>query len=139
VYITLIARSLNPSIAIVSRASEAASAERLAHAGATSVVSPYITSGRRMALLAVRPHVVDFLEFTRHGTSDCRIEEIRIDPDSHLLGRPLREACAGALPLLIRRADSTLEPNPAPTTTLHPGDTVIVFGAPGDLRPIEDE
>lgn len=139
VYITLIAHSLNPALAIVSRASEAASAERLTHAGASSVVSPYTTSGRRMALLAVRPHVVDFLEFTRVGSSDFRIEEIRVDADSRLVGRPLRQACGGALPLLIRRADGALEPNPDPETAVRAGDTLIVFGDPGALRPIEDE
>ncbi len=137
VYITLIARSLNPSIAIVSRASQAASAERLTRAGASSVVSPYVTSGRRMALLAVRPHVVDFLEFTRAGASGDRLEEIRVDPDSHLLGQPLKQACRGALPLLIHRADGTVLPNPDPDTILGPGDTLIVFGDPGALRPIE--
>ncbi|MER6034058.1 TrkA family potassium uptake protein [Streptomyces sp. NPDC001835] len=139
VYITLIAHSLNPSLAIVSRASEAASAERLTHAGASSVVSPYITSGRRMALLAVRPHVVDFLEFTRAGSSDVRIEEIRVDAGSRLVGRPLRQACGGALPLLIRRADGSLEPHPDPETAVQAGDTMIVFGDPGALRPIEDD
>ncbi len=138
VYITLTARALNPAIAIVSRASEPASVDRLARAGASSVVSPYVTSGRRMALLAVRPHIVDFLEFSRPGTSDCRLEEIRIAADSHLLGRPLRQACKGVLPLLVRRADGTLLPHPDPDSALHPGDTLIVFGDLGALRPIEE-
>ncbi|MGW7006728.1 potassium channel family protein [Streptomyces sp. NPDC054933] len=139
VYITLVARSLNPKISIVARASEAASAELLSHAGATSVVSPYVTSGRRMALLALRPHVVDFLEFTRRGTENWRLEEIQIDAGSHLLGRPLGQVCKDVLPLLVRRADGGLLPHPDLDCTLTPGDTLVVFGNPGELRPIEDE
>ncbi|WP_377267873.1 potassium channel family protein [Peterkaempfera sp. SMS 1(5)a] len=139
VYITVVARSLNPTIAIVARASEPATVGRLAHAGANSIVSPYVISGRRMALLAVRPHVVDFLEFARPGASDCRMEEIRVDHGSHLVRRPLRDACPGVVPLLIRRADGELQPSPDPDSTLHPGDTVIVFGDLRALRPLEDE
>lgn len=138
VYITLVARALNPAIAIVARCSDPASEVRLRHAGATSVVSPYVTSGRRMALLALRPRVVDFLEFTRHGDSDYRLEEILVDTDSDLPGRPLRHACPGALPLLIRRADGRLLPHPDPDATLCPGDTVIVFGNRGALRALEE-
>ncbi len=138
VYITVVARSLNPDIAIVARAAEPASAQRLYHAGATSVVSPYVTSGRRMALLALRPRVVDFLEFTRGATPGWRLEEILIDSGSHLVGKPLRQACQRALPLLIRRAEGDLVPNPDLDSTLAPGDAVIVFGDPRALRPIED-
>ncbi|MGW1894435.1 potassium channel family protein [Streptomyces sp. NPDC002004] len=137
-YITVVARSLNPDIAIVARSSEPPSAQRLVHAGADSVVSPYVTSGRRMALLAVRPHVVDFLELTRPGASDSRLDEIRVDAESRLIGMSLRQACPGAVPLLIRRADGTLQPNPDADSTLRPGDTLIVFGDPGVLRPLED-
>lgn len=139
VYITLVARSLNPHIAIVARAAEPASAQRLMHAGAASVVSPYVTSGRRMAMQALRPHVVDFLELSRPGTPGWRLEEILIDADSHLVGQSLRQVSQRATPLLIRRADGGLVPNPEPDTTLQPSDTVIVFGDPGALRPIEDD
>jgi voltage-gated potassium channel len=139
VYITLVARSLNPSIAIVARAADPASAQRLMNAGAASVVSPYVTSGRRMAMQALRPHVVDFLELSRPGTPGWRLEEILIDPGSHLVGQTLRHVSQRAIPLLIRHADGQLMTNPEPDSTLRPGDTVIVFGDPGALRPIEDD
>ena len=56
VFITIVARSLSPDLLIVARAAREHSADRLYRAGATHVVSPYVTSGRRMANLAIRPH-----------------------------------------------------------------------------------
>jgi voltage-gated potassium channel len=137
VFITLVARSLNPQIAIVARAGEPASADRLFRAGANRVVSPYVTSGRRMALLALRPHVVDLLEISQRGDSHYRLEELLITEDSDLAGRTLGEGCGGAIPLLLRRKDGSLLPSPAQATPLDVGDVVVVFGEQGTLRPME--
>ena len=55
VYITLIARALNPKLWIVARASRAASIRRLELAGANQAVSPYLMAGHRMAEMALDP------------------------------------------------------------------------------------
>jgi len=55
VYITLIARNLNPTLWIVARASRAASIRRLELAGANHAVSPYVMAGHRMAEMALDP------------------------------------------------------------------------------------
>lgn len=137
VFITLVARSLNPAISIVARAGEATSADRLFRAGANRVVSPYVASGRRMALLALRPHVVDLLEITQRGDSQYRLEELLVTPGSGLAGRPLGQVRGGAIPLLLRRNDGTMVPSPAQSTVLQPGDVIVVFGDKGTLAPIE--
>jgi len=49
-FIALSARTLNPRLTIVARASESGSVAKLSRVGADSVVSPYALSGRRMAL-----------------------------------------------------------------------------------------
>lgn len=139
VYITLMARSLNASAAIVSRAAQPESADRLRRAGATRVVSPYTTSGRRMALLALRPSVVDFFEIAGRGSAEVRLEELVIGEGSELIGRSLSNACGAAVPLLVRRAGGELLANPAGTISLQAGDTVVIFGDPPSLRPIEQE
>jgi voltage-gated potassium channel len=59
VYITLIARSMNPKLWIVARASRAASIRRLELAGANQAVSPYLMAGHRMAEMAVDPGLED--------------------------------------------------------------------------------
>jgi voltage-gated potassium channel len=59
VYITLIARAMNPKLWIVARASRAASIRRLELAGANQAVSPYLMAGHRMAEMALDPTLED--------------------------------------------------------------------------------
>jgi voltage-gated potassium channel len=53
IFATLTARQLRPDIQIVARAAEEASESKLMAAGANDVISPYKTSGRAMAQLAL--------------------------------------------------------------------------------------
>jgi voltage-gated potassium channel len=127
VYITLMARSLNPDLMIVARASEPGSEARLERAGADRVVSPFVTSGRHMALMALRPQVVDPLEAGSLGERSLEVEERLIEPGSPLVSRSV--AAAGATVLAIRRADGRVVPNPAPSETLAGGDVVLLLSS----------
>lgn len=138
VYITLAARSLNPDIFIVARASEAVSADRLYRAGANRVISPYVSSGRHMALLALRPRVVDYFDLGLGEQPAVRLEELLIEPDSQLIGRSLDEVCVETIPLAIRR-DAQLVPNPDPQLRLAAGDLLILVGEQEALRPVEGD
>ncbi|MCE7700241.1 MAG: potassium channel protein [Methanobacterium paludis] len=62
VFVVLTARSLNPRIRIISRASEPNSDIKLKRAGATNVIMPERIGGSRMAKLVLQPDVVDFVE-----------------------------------------------------------------------------
>lgn len=137
-YITLVARSLNPNIDIVARAGEAQSADRLYRAGANRVVSPYVTSGRRMALLVLRPHVLDLLEISHRGDEQYRLEELLVTDDSDLVGHTLKDASGSAVPLLLRRTDGSVLPNPPGDTRLVGGDVLVLFGDGSALRPVEN-
>lgn len=132
VYITLIARSLNPDIYIVARASGPESPERLYRAGANRVISPYRSSGKQMALLVLRPRVVDSLEVLGR-----RLEELQVEAASELVGLPVHEACGAAVPLLIHRADGQTVANPGPEVRVQEGDRILAWGAAADLRPVE--
>lgn len=138
VYITLAARSLNPGIFIVARASEAVSADRLYRAGANRVISPYVSSGRHMALLALRPRVVDYFDLGLGEEPAIRLEELLIEPGSQLIGRSLDEVCVKTIPLAIRR-DAQLVPNPDPQIRLAAGDLLILVGEQEALRPVEGD
>lgn len=137
VYITVVARSLRPDLLIVARAAHDRSADRLYRAGANQVVSPYVTSGRRMANLAIRPHVVDFFDIARAGQPDLRLEELVIDAASPLVGCSLQELSGPAVPLLLRRQSGQLVANPAQQLRLEPGDTLVVYGEASALRPLD--
>ena len=137
IYITIVARSLRPELLIVARAAEDQSADRLYRAGANQVVSPYVTSGRRMANLAIRPHVVEFFDIARAGQPDLRLEELVISAQSPLVGRSLQDLAWPSAPLLLRRRDGQLLANPAPSLRLEPGDTLVVYGEAAALRPLD--
>ncbi len=137
VFITIVARSLSPGLLIVARAAREQSADRLYRAGATHVVSPYVTSGRRMANLALRPNVVEFFDVAGAGQPGLRLEELAITEGSPLAGRSLRELRGPAVPLLVRRPSGQLIANPARELQLQAGDVLVVFGEASDLNPLD--
>ena len=134
VYITLVARSLRQDLLIVARAAESQSADRLYRAGATRVVSPYVSIGRRMAQLAVRPNVVEFFDVAS-AQHDIRLEELAIPEDSALIGRTVEEVVGEALPLLVRRANGELFANPAGRMAVQGGDVLVLYGETRPIRP----
>lgn len=138
VYIALMARSMNPDIFIVARAGEAGSAERLHRAGADRVVSPYVTSGRHMALVSLRPRVVDFFEVVGLGGREARLDELAVEEGSPMIGRALTEACGEAVALLLRRGTGEVITNPKGDERLAPGDIIFLFGEPAVLRAVEE-
>lgn len=138
VYIALIARSLNDDIFIVARASEPDSAARLYKAGANRVISPYVTSGRHMAHLALRPGVVDYMEVESGDSRSLRLEEVEIDERSPFVDHTVQEACGGAHPLAIRHVNGEVEPHPDPQKRLHAGDLLVLLGEEEVLRPVEE-
>jgi voltage-gated potassium channel len=138
VYIALIARSLNDDIFIVARASEPDSAGRLYKAGADRVISPYVTSGRHMAQLALRPRVVDYMDVASGDSRSLRLEEVEVDERSPLVNQTVEEACGGAHPLAIRHSDGEVEPHPDSQQRLHAGDLLVLLGEDEVLRNVEE-
>ena len=139
-YTVLSAKSLNPGIRAIARASTEEALKKLQRAGADAVVSPYITGGRRMAAAALRPQVLDFMDGILTGRDrSFYLEEFLLDPQScPAVGQTLREARlrsqSGALVLAIRRADGTLIAGPTGDTQLLPEDLLICLGTAEQLR-----
>lgn len=127
VFVTIVARALNPDVYIVARASEANAADRMYKAGADRVVSPYVSSGRHMALLALRPRVVDYMDVTTDEGPGVRLEEVVVEARSALEGRLLSEVAGDAVPLVVKRVDGALIQMPDPTMRLGEGDVVVLL------------
>jgi voltage-gated potassium channel len=128
VYITLIARSLKPDLFIVARASEPGSDERLRRAGADRVISPYVSSGRHMARVALRPAFADVVAIESAGAPSIELDEISVDDDSSLRGRTVASAFPDRPVLAIRRRAGDLTPNPPSDLQLEAGDLVLLLG-----------
>ncbi|MBD1804991.1 potassium channel protein [Microcoleus sp. FACHB-SPT15] len=139
-YTVLSAKTLNPKIRAIARASTEEAVKKLQRAGADAVVSPYITGGRRMAAAALRPQVMDFVDGILTGTDRAfYLEEVLIEPQAcPIVGQTLREAKlrsqTGALVLAIRRAEGTLIAGPTGDTPLLPGDLLICMGTAEQIR-----
>jgi len=138
VYIVLAARALNPKLFVVARAGQPASVRRLELAGADRVISPYRMAGHHMAELALRPALLDVMEFLQHGDDSFAVEEMTVRPGSRASGRRLGEA--GLLEdrrgkvLALRRRDGSLHANPGADMELAEGDLLIVIGSADQLR-----
>jgi voltage-gated potassium channel len=128
VYIALTARSMSKDLFIVARASEPGSDDRLRRAGADRVVSPFVSSGRHMALVAMRPLVADVLEVESPGASSLRLEEVTVEPGSALDGTTIGEMRARTPVLALRSGDGSVEPHPADDRRLSAGDLVLLLG-----------
>ena len=76
-FVALTARSMNPNIKIISRASSESTEKKLKIAGVNSVVMPERVGGAHMATLVARPDVIEFLEhLSIKGDNPTNIEEI---------------------------------------------------------------
>ncbi|HEX7497603.1 MAG TPA: NAD-binding protein [Candidatus Limnocylindrales bacterium] len=136
VYVILSARALNPKLFVVARANSTDSEGRLMQAGADRVVSPYTMAGHRLAELATRPRVVDFIDAAlSHGELAFSMEEVEV-----VAGGPLNEATVGSLRdsgvfvLAIVTGEKSYEPNPPADRVLRAGETLVVSGSVPRLK-----
>ncbi len=130
VFITLTARAMNARLRIVARAAEQRSVDKLRRAGADEVISPYGLSGRRMALLALQPSVLEVLDLLDLG-ADIRLEEMAVQPGTPLHGTTIAEAqtrYAGVAILAVRQPGGNLSTSPDQGLRLGTGDLVIALG-----------
>jgi voltage-gated potassium channel len=139
-YTVLSAKTLNPKIRAIARASTEEALTKLQRGGADAVVSPYITGGKRMAAAALRPQVMDFVDGILTGSDRAfYMEEFLVDADyCPYTGQTLREARlrsqTGALVVAIRRSDGTLIVGPMADTGILAGDVLICMGTADQLR-----
>ncbi|WP_445634967.1 Potassium channel protein [Nostoc sp. DSM 114161] len=139
-YTVLSAKTLNPDIRAIARASTEEALQKLQRGGADEVISPYITGGKRMAAAALRPQVLDFVDGILTGADrQLYMEEFLLDPAfCPFVGQTLQKARlrsqTGALVLAIRRLDGTLIGGPTGDTVLMPGDRLIGMGTAEQLR-----
>jgi voltage-gated potassium channel len=139
VFITLTARSINPSIYILSRASDSKTEQKLKRAGASKVILPYIIGGKRMSQELLRPNVANFIDITSVDSSlGLRLEEFQITDTSNLAGKNLIESNLrknyGIIIVAIKKSDGQMIFNPAPSEMLVPRDVLVVLGKTQDIN-----
>ena len=141
IFVTLSAKGICPDLTVVARASTEESESKLRRAGADRVILPLRLGGRRMAMLALHPLVIDFLETAMHSRDrDLLLEEIAVGPGSPVAGMTVKEGqqcCSGVDILAVKKRDGTLVANPSQEMLLELGDEMVVIGTRQQLRTLE--
>jgi voltage-gated potassium channel len=142
-YITLSARSVNPDLLIVARASNEDASKKLQLAGADRVVQPYTAAGRVMANLVLKPQVTAFIDVvTTAAGGDLRFEEIEVTDACGQAGKTIKDVDirkeTGALVVALRKRDGTFDTTPTPEAQLETGDVLIAAGTDEELRLLEN-
>ena len=133
IFITLTVRELNPSAAIVARASREDSEAKLRRAGADRVISPYKSSGSEMARLALHPQISGAVEVD----AGHRFEEIEVVDGCTGAGKTIGDVRGGAFIVGIRRADGSFQAQPPAETVLETGDVLMALGTGRTMERLE--
>jgi voltage-gated potassium channel len=139
-FITLSARELRPDLFIEARSSTPESESKLRRAGADRVISPHAIGGRRMAMLALRPAVVDFIDTVTYGHGrELELENVDVASGSPLVGRTMAQARSqnGITVLAMRKKNGKLLANPPGEEIIEDGDRLIVIGPKKRLAALE--
>jgi len=142
-FITITCKDFNPDIRVVARANRPESAVRFKRAGADYVISPAAIAGNRMALAAIKPASVAFVQtLIEKPEVSLDLEELLISQNSSLAYRELRqsglrEKFSTQLLAIIRNEQTIVTPEPS--EKLLPGDLLIVFGPSDKLTALEAE
>jgi len=145
VYITLSSKRLNPKLYVVSKADEVVALDKLLIAGADKVVSPYVIGGMRVAELALKPGILDFVstfmsiaKYEYDG--DLEIRKNVLNKKSKILGKSITDSqirySSGATIIGIKKQNDLIV-NPGPEVILELGDEIYAFGTKQQLDNLE--
>jgi len=142
-FVLLSAKGINPNVYIAARAAEEGAQEKMRRAGANSVFAPYALTGHRLAQALLRPHVVQFLDFTTTNDfgTDIAIEQVTVSAETRAVSKTIREmhlgSDLGVIVMAIRKNDGRMSFNPSADTAIQAGDCLIVMGRQESLRTLE--
>ena len=139
-FVVLTARSMNPEMTIISRASDDHSDVKLKRAGATNIIMPDKIGGIRMAKLVVQPDVVEFVENILLQTENkVSLEEIDgKDIAQEYMRGTIRDlevrTNSGATIMGMKTESGEYIFNPSPDSQLCSKDKLFVLGSPDQIR-----
>ena len=133
-FVVLTAKELNPSLKIISRASNFASEKKLKSAGASNVIMPDKIGGQHMANLVAQPDIIEFLDhiLLKHS-GNVLLEEISCSKLNNCfvkktIGELDVRNKTGANIIGIRNPDGSYIVNPSPSQGLFPEIQLFVLG-----------
>jgi len=142
-FVLLSAKGLNPHLFVAARAAEEGAEEKMKRAGADAVFAPYALTGHRLAQSLLRPHVVQFLDFTTKDIGpDIAIEQVQVEATSEMASKTIGQMQlgrdVGVIVMAIRKSNGEMLFNPSADTKVLAGDYMIVMGRQGNLGKLEN-
>ncbi len=143
-FIVLTARTLNPKLTIISRASEDNSDKKLKLAGADNVIMPDKIGGAHMASLVMKPDVMEFVDFiTGQGGDNIRLEEITFENLSQeFQNKSIRELeirnKSGANIIGFKTGNGDYVINPSADTKIIPDAKLFVLGTSEQILKLKE-
>ncbi|MBI1390012.1 MAG: hypothetical protein GC154_16345 [bacterium] len=135
VFTVLTAKGINPELFVIARGSSESTHDKLIRAGANRVVLPSHLGGGRMAAMALRPTVVEFLDQSMHafeGEEPLLLEEIPVREGSRLDGVMLKDthikSISGVTIMGVKDTSGHIRINPPSDYPLHSGVTLVGLG-----------
>jgi voltage-gated potassium channel len=135
-FVVLTARSMNPDLTIISRASEIGSDTKLRRAGATNVIMPERMGGQRMARLVTQPDVVEFMEYILlQRNRDISIHEVQCRNmakanQGKTIGALSLGSITGTTIIGLKNSEGKYIFNPGSDYVLSLEDQLFVLGSP---------
>lgn len=143
-FITITARSLNPEVQIITRATNASTQKKLLIAGADQVVMPEYVGGVHMAALVNSEDVVSFLDkISIGGDAETTLVEIVCSnlPDDlrnhNIFDLDIRSK-TGANIIGFKTPEGKFIINPTPDTVMVPNTKIFVLGTPEQIVKMKD-
>jgi voltage-gated potassium channel len=143
-FVVLTARSINPNLTIISRASDDNSDKKLKIAGANNVIMPDRIGGAHMASLVIKPDVIEFLDhITGQGGPNINLEEIVFNElPEHLRNHTIKDLevrnKSGANIIGFKTAKGEYVINPSADTKIIPGAKLFVLGTPEQVSKLRE-
>ncbi len=140
-FVVLSGRQINPSLKIVTRATNETTANKMKLAGADKVIMPEVIGGEFMASLVVTPDLVEFLNALsmEDVSQKTNLEEILFqDLPSQYQGQSIAaldlRRKTGCTIIGYKTPDHKYIINPSADTKLEKGSAIIVLGQPEQIQ-----
>jgi len=137
-FVVLTARQQNPSVTIISRASQDTSVSKLKIAGANNVIMPDKIGGAHMATLVMIPDVLELVSLmTTRNNEYFRIAEVAVK-SNYILGDLDIWKKTGCTSLGIKNKSGYLL-NPPPDYAINANESLIVMGSEEQIARLKSQ